>query len=445
MKSLFAKIFLWFWLTVFAAIALTVAINSTIHRDDAMYRIRELGGGAIPVFATTAVDTYQHQGPAAATRYLHQITRQTPLTVQLYDRSARRVASGGPGSAPMATVRQALADQRERFLPLPRLIWRVVPLTGDHGQRFAFVASTRTLPSSATNPILRFIVLVAVATICCGLLARHIVRPIRELRAASTDLAAGKLDTRVTALENRRDEIGGLARDFDRMADRLQASAEAQKRLIADISHELRSPLARINIALGLSRRVETESLKPYLDRIESDSERLNELIGQLSTLSVLESGSAPSIKAVDLASLVRAIADDASFEAASRGVSVTFAESGTSNATEGDASLLRSAIENVVRNAIRHTAKGTAVSIALRAEPAPTITVRDHGPGVPAGELDAIFRPFHRVDPSRDRSLGGVGLGLAIAKSAIEAHGGTVTARNASDGGLEVVMSLPV
>jgi two-component system sensor histidine kinase CpxA len=445
MKSLFGKIFLWFWLTVFVSIAMTLAINLTIHKDDAFYRIRELGSGAIPVFATTMVDTYQRQGPRAAERYLRQISRQTPLVPELYDHTGRRIASGGTGTAPMSLIRRVLANRSEQYMPLPRVIWRVYPVTGEHGQRFAFAVSTRTFPGTSANPLLRMIVLVAVATLCCGLLARHIALPIRQLRTASTDLAAGKLETRVASLESRRDEIGALARDFNQMAERLEASAAAQKRLLADISHELRSPLARINIALGLGRRAETEAIKPCLDRIESDAERLNELIGQLSTLSVLEGGAKPTRTPVDLAALVRAITDDAAFEAASRGVKVTYSVSGEPVPVSGDAPLLRSAIENVVRNGVRHTARGTAVDVTLTFASPPSIAVRDHGPGVPPGELDAIFRPFHRVDTSRDRSLGGVGLGLAIAKSAIEAHGGAVTARNVDGGGLEVVMTLAV
>jgi two-component system sensor histidine kinase CpxA len=246
----------------------------------------------------------------------------------------------------------------------------------------------------------------------------------------------------------RRDEFAGLAQDFDRMAERLDALVTAERRLLRDISHELRSPLARLYVALGLARH-EAGPERAGLDRIEREAERLNTLIGQLLTLARLESGTtSPAREAVELASIAREVAADADFEARGRGRAVRVTDAGNTGVL-GDAELLRSAIENVVRNAVRHTREGTTVETALRREvvagsPRVRITVRDHGPGVPEAALPYIFEPFYRVGEARERTTGGVGLGLTIAHRTIRLHGGTLAAANAPDGGLVVELGLP-
>jgi two-component system sensor histidine kinase CpxA len=249
------------------------------------------------------------------------------------------------------------------------------------------------------------------------------------------------------------------------MAEQIELLLKAQRRLLGDISHELRSPLARLNVALELARQRAGSEATSALERIQHEAENLNEMIGQLLALTRLETGTREIRKnRFDLAKLVRDIADDADFEARSRNRSVRLGSS-ESCMILGSEELLRPAIENVIRNAVQYTAEKSAVEIDINADGAraadrgtrPTvgvenrgagiaqITVRDHGAGVPESALAEIFRPFYRVDDARDRESGGTGLGLAITERSVRLHGGSVTAANAPDGGLVVRITLPL
>ncbi|MDA8239699.1 MAG: ATP-binding protein [Nitrospiraceae bacterium] len=234
------------------------------------------------------------------------------------------------------------------------------------------------------------------------------------------------------------------------MASRIGTLLDGQQRLLRDISHELRSPLARLNVALELARqRSGPEAAKP-LDRIEREAERLNQLIGELVTLTLLESGAEKIEKMrVDLSHLVQDVVDDANFEAQDSNRSVEIVSS-EKIAVTGSEELLRRAVENVVRNAVRYTDEGTAVEVGLfcrqeRGRTAAVIRVRDHGRGVPEAALTQLFRPFYRVADARDRQTGGTGIGLAITERAVNLHGGTVKASNDPAGGLVVEIELPL
>jgi two-component system sensor histidine kinase CpxA len=281
-------------------------------------------------------------------------------------------------------------------------------------------------------------------------LARSISTPIRKLQDAARRLSDGDLSARVVpSLGGRRDEIAELGRDFDRMGERIGSLLESQRRLLRDISHELRSPLARLNVALGLARRNAGAEAQVPLDRMEREAERLNALIGELLSLSLMESDTRGIERVpVDLQLLLREIAADADFEAAGANRKVVIVREEPA-IVAGVPELLRRAIENVVRNAVRFTPEGTAVEIGLSRtaagpRPAATISVRDRGPGVPAESLDKLFEPFYRVADARDRKTGGTGIGLAIARRAVRLHGGDVRASNAPEGGLEVILQLP-
>jgi len=298
----------------------------------------------------------------------------------------------------------------------------------------------------------RLAALTVVVGLFCFVLARHLSAPFAALRTATQRLAAGDLSARVgPEVARRRDEIGGLARDFDAMAQRLEQLVGAQRGLLRDVSHELRSPLARLEVALELARQRGGEPAAEALDRIGRESRRLDELVGQLLSLARLESGAVePEVAQVDIGRLLGDVVADARFEAEGNGRSVAlFVEQPA--VVRGAAELIRSALENVVRNAVVHAPPATEVAVALTVAPASgcgkaaVIEVRDRGPGVPDEELDRLFEPFHRVSEARERSSGGVGLGLAITRRAVEWHGGTVTARNHPDGGLEVTIRLPV
>jgi two-component system sensor histidine kinase CpxA len=280
---------------------------------------------------------------------------------------------------------------------------------------------------------------------------RYTTLPLRRVRRVAQQLAGGDLSARVgEGLGQRKTEVADLGRDVDRMAERIERLVGAHQRLIRDVSHELRSPLARLNVALELARQSAGVTNPAPFDRIERESGRLNELIGQLLMLTKLENeGGMQQRESLDLAALIMEVARDVDFEARSRdrGVITKTSEQLLLN---GNRELLRQALENLIRNGARYTAPGTAVEISLRRKEAggrswARIEVKDQGPGIPDGELYDIFRPFYRVSDSRERQSGGSGVGLAIADRAVRLHGGSLRAFNAPGGGLIMEMELPL
>jgi two-component system sensor histidine kinase CpxA len=276
-------------------------------------------------------------------------------------------------------------------------------------------------------------------------LAQHFSAPIRRMQAGARALASERLDVRVSAgLEERRDELAVLARDFDAMAEQLRSTRAARTQLLRDISHELRSPLARMRVALGLARQPQGDPAR-QLDRLEREIERLDSLISQVLKLARLH-GDASHVKRepVDLGEIIEEVVRDANFEGAVKHCEVRVR--GQHNPSLlGHRDFLHSAIENVLRNAVRYSPEGAPVDLTVATTGnGVAITVADRGPGVPAAELERIFEPFHRVAESRDRDSGGEGIGLAITSQVMRAHGGTARARNRPEGGLEVRLELP-
>jgi two-component system sensor histidine kinase CpxA len=282
-------------------------------------------------------------------------------------------------------------------------------------------------------------------------LARHIAAPIDRLRSATRRIASEQLDTRIDRdVLQRGDELADLGHDFNRMADRIEDLVTAQRRLLSDVSHALRSPLARLNVALGLARRHSAPGAAEHLNRIELETERLNTLIGQLLTMARVDSGVDLEHRTVfDVAALVDEVAMDADYEA--RGRRCTVQVAGARNCfVEGAADMVRGALENVVRNAVHHTADGTAVDISLNRIEVDgrlhaVIQVRDHGPGVPDKIVPRLFVPFYQGANGQTGTPKGTGLGLAITRRVFEVHGGTAAAANAEGGGFVVSLELPL
>jgi two-component system OmpR family sensor kinase len=275
-------------------------------------------------------------------------------------------------------------------------------------------------------------------------LAEHLTAPIRRIQAGARSLTLENLDVRVSAgLEGRKDELAVLARDFDAMADQLRASRGAVTRLLRDISHELRSPLARMRVALGLARHPNADLARQH-DRLEREVERLDSMIGQVLKLARLNGTEATFAKeSFELDDVIEELVHDANFEGAVKDCKVNV--HGTARAAVvGNRELLRSAIENVLRNAVRYSPQATPVEVAIeRAPQGLEIAIRDQGPGVPPADLERIFEPFYRVAESRDRDSGGEGIGLAITSQVMRAHGGSARAVN-RPGGFEIRLSLP-
>ncbi|MDA8432048.1 MAG: ATP-binding protein [Nitrospiraceae bacterium] len=447
MRSLFMKIFLWFWLAVTLVGAIGVVIALTTNpRAAAIARYEK----QISEAGRTLADAYKAGGARALAEEEARIGRQSRISVLLF-------GEGGPLSGRFTSPRgrrlagTALLTGEPQFGPGRRGLWYAQPVEGD----FAVLAEIPH-PSPLARVLdprqigLRLSVTFIVAGVVCYLLARSLTAPILQLQKAARQVAAGALTTRVGPLfGERRDEIADLGRDFDVMTERIEALLSGQRRLLRDISHELRSPLARLNVALELARQRSGADADKALDRIGREADRLNQLIGELVTLTLLESG-AEKIegKGVALLPLVQAVADDANFEASDRGrlVRIVSAEDVT---VAGSEEMLRRAIENVVRNAVRYTEEGTTVDVNIgrvrkEGRQTATVRVRDHGRGVPESALAQLFRPFYRVADARDRQTGGTGIGLAITERAVVLHGGTVKASNDPEGGLVVEICLP-
>jgi two-component system sensor histidine kinase CpxA len=451
LHRLFWKIFLSFWisLVLFAGASLLTASLFVEHArsGDAQSSPR----ARLRSHLDEARRIADGAGVEGLRVWLRQLDRREVIPLLLIDADGEDLLGRTvPGHLPQFIGRREQRPHPGPFGPPRR--GRVVVADG---QEYRLVPDFRavTLNRVLSRPrviAIPLIMAAVVSALVCVFLARYLTGPIRRLSLASRQFAGGDLATRVgPTMGHRKDEVAELAHDFDHMAERLQTQIDAQRQLLSDVSHELRSPLARLQVALGLARQRRPDRPMPELDRIEREAERLNELIGQLLSLARLESGNGtPDVQPVDLVELLHDIAEGADFEARARDRQVRVTHDSPA-AIHADVSLLRSALENVVRNAVRYTAENTAVTITVghadEGDGRVRIRVRDHGPGVPQDRIGRLFKPFVRAGEARDRQSGGYGLGLAIAERAIRLHGGTITARNLTEGGFEVIIELPV
>lgn len=284
--------------------------------------------------------------------------------------------------------------------------------------------------------------------LACLLLARSLTRPMQELRSAGEALGLGRLDARMPDhYAKRSDELGDLARDFNRMAERLERLINGQRQLVRDISHELRSPLARLQLALSLTERSGCEAeRKQRLLRMEAEIQRLDGLIGQILNLSRLQALSDLPAESVDLDALIQDLAEQVRIEADAKHLSIAV-QSSSAIKLQGHREWLQRALENVLRNAIRHSPANSVVTVEVSRScgPSAEIAISDCGPGVPDSQLQEIFEPFVRLTPERSEQSAGGGVGLAIAKEAAYRHGGQVSAENRKPSGLRVVFTLPL
>jgi two-component system sensor histidine kinase CpxA len=455
MRSLFLKIFLSYWMAqaLFLVLAILVTLATRPSREISNLQAQE------PKFLNEALQAYQSGGDDGARKYLRSVHddqhirlfifddqgrellgRKLPDWIEHMGRSKIRTADSfwgrfGPGKFLQQTI---TADNGRRYVLIIDLPPEEHPFFGPHGV-----------------PGLGILIAIISSGLVCYILARYLTSPIVQLRTATQKLASGDLTARAGMPASRRhDEMAELMRDFDRMAERLEDLVTAQSRLLTDISHELRSPLARLNVALELARQRSGTEASSALDRIDRETNRLNQLIQRLLTIARLEAGDESIEKIpVHLEQIVHEIAKDAAFEAQSRGCRVE-ATVVDDCVVVGSPSLLHSAIENVVRNAIRYTHDGTSVEVRLErgvgqqngaGSPEAVVRVTDSGPGVPEDALDKLFRPFYRIDDARGRQTGGVGLGLAITDRAVRLHGGTIRVSNRPQGGLMVEIRLPL
>lgn len=287
-----------------------------------------------------------------------------------------------------------------------------------------------------------------ISALVSALLAFYVAAPLQRVRSQARRFAQGDLNARVGQLRfGRTTEMAALAHEFDHMAERVKALVDSHRRLVRDVSHEMRSPLARLRVALELARDGDTAQQTASLDRIELESNRLEAMLAQSLELSRLETAEPEPPQVIALDALLDEVVTNAGYEAGPRHRAIVI-EASEAIAMQGWPEPLYSALENIIRNALTYTTQGTGVTVRLqRADDGQSamIAVMDRGPGVPVDELQDIFTPFYRTDGARTRSSGGTGLGLAIAQRAILRHGGTVIASNQDDGGLMVRVTLPL
>lgn len=451
MRSLFLKFLVSFWLVIGLIIG-AAAVGGFLYAEQLQAVIEDFEAGDSMLEANAAL---QERGRNGLIRWREGTPPDDGVVIFFLDESGQDISFS---RIPFA-VERVFERHRARYERMQRdrrdedrtrFRSRLLPqLTAPDGEVLTMlVAPVRAPEAFWANQDIR-VLLFVFALLTSGLvsyaLASAFSSPVRKLRDATVSLAEGKLDVRVAqSIGKRRDELGMLGRDFDSMAAKLQRAAEQQTELSRNISHELRSPLARMRVAVELARRKSGEL--PEFDRLDDEAERLDSLIGQILSYTKLEADREQAATDVDLLDVVNEVIENVNFECKNERVSVATELDNASTVT-GHRGALISAIENIVRNAVRHGPADTKVEIALSpGNHALNIDVSDSGPGVAEEDLPHLFEPFFRTRASAEADgNGGTGLGLAIAQRAIvELHGGTLSARNREEGGLVVSVSLP-
>jgi signal transduction histidine kinase len=463
MRFLYLKIFIWFWLAM-VAVGITMGFVVSKTEDDPMSGPwRQEMSTLLPALAEKMAEVFEKQGPKGLKQYETGGTGPLRIQIHFLDEQGHDVATAEdsaktePSSETKELAVRASRSGKVEYLDARKTRSVAYRVSGPSGRQYVYermISFTGSPPLFNARPsaqLIRVFAIVGVGGIVCLWLAWYISSPVRELRAATRALASGDLHARIAANVCRRsDELGDLGIDFNAMAERMQSLLESQRRLLRDISHELRSPLARLRVALDLAKEgAEPHSLRAH-QRIEIEAERINEMIGDLLRLSRIETLTALPDKAeIDLAELVEEVVAETELEASRTGRTLNLSHAEPC-VILGDRHLLRSVVENLIRNAMRYTPEGTAVEIDIRKQFQggawqALLSVRDHGPGVPDAHLADIFDAFYRVEYSRNRESGGTGLGLTIAQRAVHLHNGSIRAANLLPGGLEIEVLLPL
>ncbi|MDX1381669.1 MAG: ATP-binding protein [Xanthomonadales bacterium] len=439
MHSLFWKLFLTMWLSIVGFAAAIGWLNDTLAREQwAEEPVDSFERGMFRI-GQRAQQALRMDGRRGLRDELLNIPRMTRGHIYVVDDVQREVLGRD----------DALRELVERGTPM-----ETTEFEDAAGAGFTMYMVRRTPPTTILAPgprgtALRLAAAAVISALISYFLARSLATPLEALRKASRKIAAGDLGTRVSqAMPGRHDEIGQLAADFDAMAARLEAMQIANRRLLQDVSHELRSPLARMSVALEIARKKGPGAIESELERIGLEGERLetlvNDVLGLLRESS--EAAQQPD-EEVELNELLSDLVDVVNYEVKPGMPGIAWSP-GEPSMLRGNRELLWRAVENLLRNALRHTDPARGVRLSLergRRKSEQRIVVRDFGSGVPEDELEKIFEPFYRVQESRDRSSGGHGLGLSIAANAARRHGGSIRAENAPDGGLVVTISLPL
>jgi two-component system sensor histidine kinase CpxA len=445
-RRLFWKIFLPFWVAQALLLGvLYIRLHNRLHNENPWWVQPEKR--LVPSLADLAVQRYEQTGQPALRDLLDQSSFKLRSNYWLLDAGGHEL-SGRPMPAEMLGFAQR-ALRHENMARPDEAVVLVAPVTT---ARSSYLLIAEIIPPPLGERVPGDIIWVLklgtiISALMCLVIAHYLSKPIERLRNATNELARGNLDIRVGAtIGKRRDEIADLVRDFDSMAGELRNQIQSERNLLSGVSHELRSPIARMRLALALARTADAPELHEMLDRIEQDTIQLDSMLERILTVARLESGQyKPRFESLSLNEVLDEVLDDARFEAAATDATITYTDDAIVSVT-GDPGLLRSAIENIVRNALFYSGQGGNIDVRLRVEDSHAVlAVRDNGKGVPEEALPLLFKPFFRVDDSRGTTTGGMGLGLAIVRNAVAAHGGTVVARNIVPHGLEVEFRLPI
>ncbi|MFT2092074.1 ATP-binding protein [Paraglaciecola sp. 2405UD69-4] len=458
-KSLFAKMFLWFWLATFlifiSSIWLVKQLDSEVkYRPLNPEQRKELGN--ITRKVQKQIDRLHRLDDEQLLQdALAQVSKRARVNLVMFNLADKTIIfdNNRRNYASVDTVKLFEAQHKSLAIWADGMAyWGASSVNVGDKEFSLFVATPR--PGGTLRvvrhqyPGLFIGLLIMLSGGLCYLFVHSLLKPIIQLQDASKKMAGGDLSVRVSSVSDRLDEIGQLGRDFNHMSEQVEQLLQGQKRLLADISHELRSPLTRLQLSIGIAQQ-QSESevsgdMLVALDRIEKEALQIESMISQVLTLSKLDNQQPiQNIQTINLTDVMTPIIADAQFEAEQKGKSVNYEF--TENVTfQADPQLLSSAVENVLRNAIHYGASNIDVRVML-SQGMLTWNILDDGKGIPEQQLTKIFDAFYRESTARDRDSGGVGLGLAIASQAVKKHGGNMRAENSPNGGLLVRISIPL
>ncbi len=449
MKSrLFWKIFLPFWiLQTVIMLFLAYRVHASFGPDRPWWVQPERR--AMPALGRSATWRYSNRGQQGLRELLHDIDLENRSVYWLFDANMNELSGFSLPADAVSTIQRAL--QNEGIASSRHGMFIAEKTTNDKGQNFVFAGEFFFPPLLHTLPVGVLVVILftsLVTSLLCAVLAQYITSPILRLRDAAHAIARGNLEARAgLSGSTRRDEIADLVKDFDVMAGEIHDLVESNKRMLMGASHDLRSPISRIRVALSIASTAPEPERNELLGRIEVELLRLNGMIEQILTVARLESGQfKPAAEPLSLNQVIGEAVEDARFEASQSNVEIVYDENWPDVTMAGEENMLRSAFENVLRNAIFYSGVDGRVqlSVVLNGSVA-KIFVRDNGPGVPEAALPKLFDPFYRVDDARGTSTGGSGLGLSIVSGSVKFHNGSVSARNLQPCGLEIVIVLPI
>lgn len=396
-------------------------------------------------FMLRTIYTLENLDDAALIDAVEEVRRKHDIHIYLVSRDGTDLLQREVPKAVARLANKLRGQRRKSVMNTPQghlAAYRIHrPVEGVVSAVFVFPTKSGIILNLLSGNLwLRIALAVVISGGICLFLSKLMTSRLKDLQLASRRLANGNLETRLQVRERGGDETDELARDFNSMAEQIQARNQAQKRLLGDVSHELRSPLARLRVALALAQQKPADATQ-YMHRIESEIERLEELIGQLL---VSQAQDVVMDTHIDLVSLLEHLCEDANFEGQGEVKSFHFQADSEHAIVASAGDLLRKSFENILRNALHHTEKHSQVNVTLVTQGDTfLVTIEDRGPGVPGDDLEKIFGEFYRVDTARSRDAGGHGLGLAIARRAIQHHEGEITAENTGSG-LRITVKLP-